>query len=278
MIPALELLSPQRPLDFVMMNPPFYASQSEMLASAAKKSRPPSSACTGASVEMVCEGGEVAHVGRLLRESLVLRERGARWYTSMLGKVTSLEVLVGRLREEKVDNFAVKEFIQGNKTKRWAVGWSFGAMRAEEGVARGLGSAVWKRLLPPGVRIELGSLGVEGAGKVVERIKEVVGGLELLSWAWEGDKGRGIGRAGGNVWGRAWRRKRARGEAEGIGGGAEKKGEEEGECKLGFEIRVEVGMEETKVSLLWREGHDPSLFESLGGFLQGKLKDLVPGQ
>lgn len=245
-----------------------------MLTSAAKKSRPPSSACTGAPVEMVCEGGEVAHVERLLQESLVLREKGARWYTSMLGKVTSLEVLVGRLREEGVDNFAVKEFIQGNKTKRWAVGWSFGGMRPGEGVARGLGSAVWKRLLPPRVRIELESLGVAEAGKVVERIREVVGGLELLSWVCEGDKGRGVGRAGGNVWGRAWRRKKARGKMEGMGGGAEEKGEEE-ECKLGFEVKVEVGMKETKVSLLWREGHDPSLFESLGGFLQGKLKDLV---
>ncbi|KAK3991046.1 hypothetical protein QBC44DRAFT_341392 [Cladorrhinum sp. PSN332] len=167
---------PMSPLAFVMMNPPFYTSADEMLSSAAKKSRPPHSACTGAPVEMVCEGGEVAHVCRLLKESLILKEGGAQWYTSMLGKVTSLEVLVPQLRENGIDNYAVTEFIQGNKTKRWAIGWSFGAMRPAERVARGMSAGgVWKKLLPPALRMDLASLpaGREVA-PVVERIRVVV--------------------------------------------------------------------------------------------------------
>ncbi|KAL2152914.1 hypothetical protein VTH82DRAFT_4069 [Thermothelomyces myriococcoides] len=101
-------------IDFVMMNPPFYASEEDMLSSAKKKARPPMSACSGAPVEMVCDGGEVAHVGRLLRESLTLRDR-IQWYTSMLGKLTSLEVLVEQLRHHGIDNYAVTEFVQGSQ-------------------------------------------------------------------------------------------------------------------------------------------------------------------
>ncbi|EAQ88458.1 hypothetical protein CHGG_05077 [Chaetomium globosum CBS 148.51] len=100
-------------IDFVMMNPPFYTSEDDMVSSAKKKARPPMSACTGAPVEMVCEGGEVAHVGRLLRESLVLRSR-IQWYTSMFGKLTSLDALVEQLREHGIDNYAVTEFVQGS--------------------------------------------------------------------------------------------------------------------------------------------------------------------
>ncbi|KAK4163375.1 hypothetical protein QBC43DRAFT_345276 [Cladorrhinum sp. PSN259] len=166
---------PMSPLGFVMMNPPFYTSADEMLSSAAKKSRPPHSACTGAPVEMVCEGGEVAHVGRLLEESLVLRERGARWYTSMLGKVTSLEVLVGKLKENGINNYAVTEFIQGNKTKRWAIGWTFGTMRPADHVARGMSAGgVWRKLLPPVLRLELATLPAgKEVGPIVEKIKAV---------------------------------------------------------------------------------------------------------
>ncbi|KAK4142582.1 uncharacterized protein C8A04DRAFT_38226 [Dichotomopilus funicola] len=141
-------------IDFTMMNPPFYTSEDDMLSSANKKSRPPMSACTGAPVEMVCEGGEVAHVGRLLRESLVLREK-VQWYTSMVGKLSSLETLVDQLVEKGIHNYAVTEFVQGNKTRRWALGWSFTAMRPVEHAARGMKALLWKKILPHPVTAEL---------------------------------------------------------------------------------------------------------------------------
>ncbi|KAK4121565.1 hypothetical protein N657DRAFT_109790 [Parathielavia appendiculata] len=262
-------------IDFVMMNPPFYASEEDMLSSAKKKARPPMSACTGAPVEMVCEGGEVAHVGRLLRESLVLRDR-IQWYTSMLGKVTSLDALVEKLHEHGIDNYAVTEFVQGNKTRRWAVGWSFGSMRPADHVARGMKASFWKKLLPPAVSTELLVLpATEPVDPVVSRIKEVVGALELMSWTWEPDAARGLGRTRENVWSRAWRRKRSRahpGEKQNEAGARTAASESEA-CRLGFEITIVVRTSETRVSLHWREGHDAHIFESLGGFLQGKLKD-----
>ncbi len=115
-------------IDFTMCNPPFYNSADEMLASAKAKQRPPLSACTGAEVEMVTPGGEVAFVTRMIQESLTLRER-VKWYTSMLGKLSSVSVIVEKLKGVGVSNWAVTEFVQGSKTRRWGVAWSWGDMR-----------------------------------------------------------------------------------------------------------------------------------------------------
>ncbi|KAL2267863.1 hypothetical protein VTJ83DRAFT_5140 [Remersonia thermophila] len=265
----------QTPIDFVMMNPPFYASPEEMMSSAQQKSRPPMSACTGAPVEMVCSGGELAHVGRLLRESLDLRDK-VRWYTTMLGKLSSLEALVEQLREQGVDNYAVTEFVQGRKTRRWALGWSFGPMRPAEHAARGMKAAVWKKLLPPATATDLLELPVDAPVEpVIARIHEAVGGLELISWSWDAGAARGLGRASENVWSRAWRRKRLREPLQQGQGGVQdaSPSQHPAECRLGFEIRVVMGKVKTSVDLHWREGHDPLLFESFGGFLSTKLKE-----
>ena len=123
------LTNTHRPsLDFTMCNPPFYSSQEEMLSSAETKSQVPFSACTGAAVEMIAPGGEVEFVSRMIDESLHLRDR-VQWYTSMLGKLSSVTALVELLIKHSNHNYAVTEFVQGSKTKRWAVAWSWGDRR-----------------------------------------------------------------------------------------------------------------------------------------------------
>ena len=77
---------------------------------------------------MVTPGGEVAFVSRMIDESRVLKDR-CQWYTSMLGKYSSVEIVIENLRGAGVDNWAVKDLVQGSKTKRWAVAWSWGSMR-----------------------------------------------------------------------------------------------------------------------------------------------------
>jgi 23S rRNA (adenine1618-N6)-methyltransferase len=77
---------------------------------------------------MVTRGGEVAFVKRMIDESLVLRDR-IQWYTSMLGKLSSVSALVEMLMQHDNHNYAVTEFVQGNKTKRWALAWSWGNKR-----------------------------------------------------------------------------------------------------------------------------------------------------
>ena len=77
---------------------------------------------------MVTPGGEIAFVNRIINESLILKDR-CQWYTTMLGKFSSIEVIVERLKEKGIMNWAVTAFVQGGKTRRWAVGWSWGGMR-----------------------------------------------------------------------------------------------------------------------------------------------------
>ena len=82
-------------------------------------------------MEMVTTGGEVAFVSRMIDESKTLGER-CQWYTSMLGKHSSVETIIESLREAGVRNWAVKDLIQGKKTRRWSVAWSWTNMRPSQ--------------------------------------------------------------------------------------------------------------------------------------------------
>lgn len=135
-----------RSIDFTMCNPPFYSSNEDMISSANSKQRPPFTACTGSANEMVTPGGEVAFVSRMIDESLVIKH-GCQWYTSMLGKFSSIAPIVEMLRRHGVSNWAVTEFVQGTRTRRWAVAWSFGGLRPSMKIGRGVGS-LQKGLLP----------------------------------------------------------------------------------------------------------------------------------
>jgi len=257
-------------IDFVMTNPPFYETDAEMRASAKLKSRPPNSACTGAPVEMVCEGGEVAFVGRILAESLRLRER-VQWYTSMLGKLSSLEVVVDMLREKGVGNYAVTEFVQGHKTRRWAVAWSFGLMRPAQDVARGMKALAWKKILPPTVDYVLGDGPIRDVGALGASIDATMQSLELISWHWDKQRLEGVGRARENVWSRAWRRRKLRERDNAPGGSSVGASADDETCSFGFVIGVTVGVKETRVACRWAEGHDEVIFTSFCGFLKTQL-------
>ncbi|KAK8033783.1 hypothetical protein PG991_003181 [Apiospora marii] len=247
LIPDLdELDTPQ--LDFVMTNPPFYESEAELRDLAAQKALPPASACTGAPHEMVCEGGEVGFIQRLLDESLVLRER-VQWYTAMVGKQSSLGIVVDRLRCQGVDNYAVAQFVQGHKTRRWAVGWSLGARRPAVracrggGLVGGLTDGNGKSLLPQVTEMTVASRTVRTptAASQLEntfwtQLEDVTDGLDLVAWSLDEERLRGVGFTDGNVWGRAYRRQKRRAAApmengeEGKGDDGGKK-EEEGQEK-----------------------------------------------
>ncbi|EPS95464.1 hypothetical protein FOMPIDRAFT_1132490 [Fomitopsis schrenkii] len=120
--------------DFTMCNPPFYSSKEDVQRSAETKEYQPNAVCTGADVEMITSGGEVAFVRKMVRESLELRSR-CRWFTSMLGRLSSLAEIIALLREHQIDNYAVTEFVQG-QTRRWAIAWSFGDVHLPDAIAR----------------------------------------------------------------------------------------------------------------------------------------------
>ncbi|WFD32563.1 23S rRNA (adenine(1618)-N(6))-methyltransferase [Malassezia sp. CBS 17886] len=132
--PSDPLLDVDRtaPFHFSMCNPPFYASLEERAAAAAAK-REPHSTCEAADAELYTPGGEAAFVLRMVDESVQLQGH-IGWYTTMLGKLSSVAQVVTRIKRE-TDNYGVTEFVQG-RTRRWGVAWSFRGSRLPDSVAR----------------------------------------------------------------------------------------------------------------------------------------------
>ncbi|KAI1373304.1 hypothetical protein F4677DRAFT_456118 [Hypoxylon crocopeplum] len=277
-------------VDFVMVNPPFYTSAAELDDLARQKSRPPNSACTGAPVEMVCAGGEIGFVRRMILESLVLSER-VQWYTAMLGKQSSLEVLVSVLRDHGVANYAVTAFVQGSKTRRWALGWSFGNSRPSLSACRGCEPAAGKKLLPPPTEAAVATWTASrvDVAQLERSICDAMESLDLASWTWDKSLYRGVGFVDSNVWGRAYRRKKARERERGgacfqseetVGDGSSYPQQEEAErrvcqdtsqCSFGFSVSVRNDADEVAVMARWLQGNDYAIFESFTGFLRKSI-------
>ncbi|EFJ19446.1 hypothetical protein SELMODRAFT_110877 [Selaginella moellendorffii] len=113
--------------DFSMCNPPFFESMEEAGMN-------PRTACGGTPEEMVCAGGEAGFVSRLIRESVELGTK-IHWYTSMVGKKSSLKALKAEIRGCGATMVKTTEFVQG-KTSRWGLAWSFssaGAVKSGSG-------------------------------------------------------------------------------------------------------------------------------------------------
>uniref|UniRef100_A0A8H7XML2 U6 small nuclear RNA (adenine-(43)-N(6))-methyltransferase n=1 Tax=Psilocybe cubensis TaxID=181762 RepID=A0A8H7XML2_PSICU len=128
-------LEDDRTFEFTMCNPPFYGSAAEVVQSAEAKEFPPNAVCTGADIEMIYpHGGEEGFVMKILDESERFMTR-CKWYTSMLGKMSSVATIVEVLRQRSITNYAVTEFVQG-QTRRWAIAWSFADTRLPDTMAR----------------------------------------------------------------------------------------------------------------------------------------------
>ncbi|KAG0050673.1 hypothetical protein BGZ83_004539 [Gryganskiella cystojenkinii] len=91
---------PSTNYDFSMCNPPFYEDEQDIQESADAKADQPSAICQATSNEMITAGGEVQFVIRMVEESLVLKSK-IQWYTSMVGKRSSLDSIVEHLKANK---------------------------------------------------------------------------------------------------------------------------------------------------------------------------------
>ncbi|KAI0177948.1 hypothetical protein BJ166DRAFT_36121 [Pestalotiopsis sp. NC0098] len=277
-------------IDFVMTNPPFYSSETELLELAESKAQPPNSACTGAAHEMVCDGGEVGFFRRIFDESLSLRSR-VQWYTIMLGKQSSLEAIIPALQDRGIDNYAVAQFVQGTRTRRWAVGWSFDSRRPSDAACRGFEPSAGKKLLPHVTEMTVATK-VTKAGSAEQiqnvfwtQLEDVTDGLDLVSWNLDEDRLRVVGFAEQNVWGRAYRRSKARGDGKEKPPTSDRKQSDVSECPFGFAITVTTGGAEeaakddgqrtVAVVVRWLQGSDFALFESFAGMLRNALLNVV---
>ncbi|KAI9732277.1 MAG: hypothetical protein M1818_007596 [Claussenomyces sp. TS43310] len=258
-------------ISFTLTNPPFYTSAADLALSASQKSRPPNSACTGAPIEMVCPGGEIAFVRRIIMESEQHRHR-VQWYSSMLGKLSSVSVIVEQLRQVGVTNYAATEFVQGSRTRRWAVAWSFGHLRPRMNVARGL-ATLERRLLP--FPSEYGFVIPSRPGTnltdLALKLNQALQALDV-QWRWKPALATGVGFAARNVWSRASRRRSARHAAEGA---EEEDNDDEDDMAFGFKIYLEERggeQEGIEVTVRWLKGDDSVLFESFCGMVKRKLE------
>ncbi|XPS78201.1 23S rRNA (adenine(1618)-N(6))-methyltransferase [Ascochyta lentis] len=258
----LEALSVQQ-LDFTLCNPPFFADSAEMEKSLSGegKATGPNAICTGSNNEMVCPGGDLGFVTRIVNESLLMRDK-VRWYSSMLGKLSSAKAVVELLKSNAVTNWAVGVLDPGTKagTKRWVVAWSFGDMRPRNSIARPPGGSFPHDLLPFPTSYNI-SLPSSFTGSIaVSKLNDQLSTLDLF-WQWNAATSTGIGEASENVWGRAYRRAYERRKREGqvgMHGGTHDK-----MIKLAFRITV-VDLA-GEVVLEWLKGDDQVLWESFCG-------------
>ncbi|KAK5944133.1 hypothetical protein PMZ80_003414 [Knufia obscura] len=286
-IPVAELERFER-IDILLTNPPFYTSETELQALAKQKARPPNSACTGAPVEMICPGGEVSFVSQIVDEStLPANKTKIQWFSSMLGKLGSVTVIIDKLKETGCTNYAVTEFVQGQRTRRWCVAWSWLGLRPVQAVARGT-DAVEKKHLP--FPTEMKVLVDADVGATTRKLNEEFTKLDGMEWRWRSGLQAGIGRSmNGDVWSRHARRRQKRREVENHDSmdvetakhDNNHKEEELPEPNFAFKIMVQPQNAEmmtdvadpttTVLKLRWLQGQDSTLFESFHGWLKRKL-------
>ena len=251
-------------LDFVMTNPPFYSSEADIKVSYGNKNAPPSATCTGSENEMICPGGDVGFVSRILEESLKLRER-VEWYTAMLGKLSSLQQIVAKLKEHNITNFAVTCLQAGHKTKRWAVGWSFQDLRPRNDIARH-GDLV-HAVLPPATAQSIGVplMSAEWAGRKVNAALDELD----VKWQWRPAISTGVMETKENVWSRAARRKKKFGAAEASNDTSTEEDEHSEDETVALAVKVVCKTGEVEVR--WLKGMDHVLFQSFCGYMKRAL-------
>jgi 23S rRNA A1618 N6-methylase RlmF len=108
--------------DFVMCNPPFF-DHDEVL----------DKNCQATDNELKTSGGEAEFVKIMIDDSITFGDRIV-WYTSMLGKKSSLVPIKQYLAQVGINQVYTTAFVQG-KTRRWGIAWTLSS-HAKEQVAR----------------------------------------------------------------------------------------------------------------------------------------------
>lgn len=112
-----------------MCNPPFHASAEEASKGSERKwknlGKAPSQALNfgGQSNELWCEGGELAFISNMIKESRVHSDQ-VIWFTSLVSKKETLAALEAQLKQQPISEFKIVEMAQGQKVSRF-IAWSY---------------------------------------------------------------------------------------------------------------------------------------------------------
>jgi 23S rRNA (adenine1618-N6)-methyltransferase len=224
---------------------------------------------------MVTPGGEVAFITRLINESLSPSlKSNVQWFTTMLGKHSSLAPLINLLKSRSCSNYAVTEFVVGGKTKRWGLGWSWGSRRPGMKVVRGL-TSLPKHLLPLPSDFSFAIKLKVGATQILELLRP----LDLHSLRAQ-SLNTVNGTAHTNVWSRSARRRatlesNAEDTIDEVNDDSDSD-DESPEPALSFRINVSIddNVDGSMVTVRWLQGNDHVLFESFCGWLKRKLGEV----
>jgi len=259
---------PETQFDFVMCNPPFYSSADEIADLAAMKEFDPNGVCTGSDNEMIIAGGEVGFIGQIIKESVQFGSR-CRWYSSLLGKLSSVKEIIEVIRSEKISNYAIGEITQG-RTKRWAIAWSFGDSRLPDPVGRPTSLALTS-LLPPSNTFTHplpSDVPASAVSRILHEVAEGIADLELstdLSSPFTATARR-------NTWSRAARRELSRKMPT----DAESSADPTPSVAMQTRISINSDADSSKPPIFhidWTIGQDRALYESFCSHLARKADE-----
>jgi 23S rRNA (adenine1618-N6)-methyltransferase len=113
---------------FSMCNPPFHSSQAEAQAGTARKNRNlniPKDRLNfgGKSNELWCEGGELAFISNMIKESTEYKNQ-IRYFSSLVSKAENIKPLTHLLQKLNIPKYQIIEMQQGQKKSRILV-WTF---------------------------------------------------------------------------------------------------------------------------------------------------------
>ena len=125
------VIKPGEVFDLSMCNPPFHASAKEAAEGNRRKVQHLGGKKAAATVlnfggkasELWCHGGELAFVGRMIRQSFEVANR-CLWFTTLVSKSAHLPRLQQSLREVKAAEVKIIEMAQGQKKSR-ILAWTF---------------------------------------------------------------------------------------------------------------------------------------------------------
>ncbi|CAE6372606.1 unnamed protein product [Rhizoctonia solani] len=243
---------------FSMCNPPFYSDLEDINRSAENKEYDPHAVCTGALVEMITPGGEVAFVQRMIDESMKLRET---WYTSLLGKMSSVTSLIHSIKEKGIDNYAITELVQGS-TRRWVIAWSFTDIRLPDTLARPKSSSL-KSIAPLPNHLHHPTTQPISHASLLQALTDV----PKLQYQQLQDPPRVCATVYEVTWTRAARRRMAR-----DGSTTEQVQNEDVRPVMICEVMV---VDAHTLQVRWVRGRDRIIFESFWGYLSKKLDTSV---
>jgi 23S rRNA (adenine1618-N6)-methyltransferase len=117
--------------DLVACNPPFHESQAAAEASSTRKvknlhgkvGKKVTLNFGGKNNELWCEGGELAFIQKMIRESITFKFN-CFWFTSIVSKEEHLKELVLALKKARVADRKIIQMTQGNKKSRF-IAWTF---------------------------------------------------------------------------------------------------------------------------------------------------------